>query len=242
MAPSALQLATDRLGNALRLYAESSLTTPALASIDLEEAVDNHDRAFDGVLSAMASAHDVMGRLKLLNFYAHGDTTAVLLVRNARHHNTSGLFQSWNALMLKHGGLRAHAGAEFLMVDYTLVAGSGTTSRYFLRWEDFRAVLADPAAIVRNRLATTAMLDAECGFSIRARAASNCYPADQVFVNMVPIVMNGATRVFAALAASGCATAGFDSGVYSGHFAQGPLADLGKPTFSPLRAPPVMTT
>ncbi|HYE60708.1 MAG TPA: hypothetical protein VD997_01820 [Phycisphaerales bacterium] len=240
MPPNTLQLAADRLGNSLRLYAESSLTTPALAKVDLEEAVDNHDRAFDGVLGAMASAHDALGTStpKVLNFYAFGDTTAVLLVRNARHHNTGGLFQSWNALMLKHGGLKQRAGAEFLMVDYTLLAGEGTVSRYYLLWDDFRAVLADPTARIRDRGASAVLLDQECGFdAIRVKAAAEGYPANQVFVNLVPIIMNAATRVFAAVATSGTSIVGFDSGVYSRHFASGPLADLRKPTFTKLRAP-----
>lgn len=237
--PAVLSSAADRLGNSLRLYAEASLRSRALFATDQEEAIDNLDRAFDGILAGLHSMYDAMTAARVsLDWHAHGDTAACILVRNARHHNAAGLFESWNSRMLKHGGLKRMAGAAFLLVGYRHVAGEGRVSEYYVPWDDFRTRLAMPEARLRDPSALSALLDHDCAFAtIKAQAAKERYPASQVYLNLIPLAMNAATRVFSALRLAGVSFAGFDSATYADHFAGNALADLQVPTFKLLRAP-----
>lgn len=237
--PSVLSSAADRLGNSLRLYAEASLQSRALLATDEEEAIDNLDRAFDGILASFHSMYDAMIAARWpLDWHAHGETAACILVRNARHHNAAGLFESWNCRMLKRGGLKRMAGAAFLLVGYRLVAGEGQVSEYYVPWDDFRARLEMRDSHIRDPAAVSAALDRDCGFDqIRVQVVGEHYPAAQVYLNLIPMAMNAATRVFSSLRAGGVAFTGFDSSVYANHFADGPFADLHAPVFKSIRAP-----
>lgn len=239
-----LATAADRVSNALRLYSETSLRTKSLYAVDLEEAVDNLDRAFDGLLAGLHSLYDAMRNVQCaLDWYAHGDTAASIIVRNTRHHNINGLFQSWNSLMLKQGGLQRMAGAAFLLVGYQLTAEEGQVSEYYVPWDDFRARLAMAVAnpkkgMLRQPEAIANLLNIECAFAvIGERATQDRYPANQVFINLVPIAMNAVTRAFSALREKGVPAQGYDSRVYFNHFAPGAIADLRRPTFKEIRAP-----
>lgn len=233
--------AADRFANVLRLYAESSMTVKSLFATDPVEAIDNHDRAFDALLAGMHSVYDAMtGKACPLNWFDHGEMAACILTRNARHHNLRGLFQSWNSLMLKQGGLKRMAGAAFLMVGYELIAGEGRISEYYVPWDDFRAMLALPKAEsrIKDSAAVQATLDRDCAFGcIDAHRTAERYPPAQVFVNLIPMVLNSATRVFSALKSAGLMPNGFDWRVYDEHFAAAPLTNLTVPTFKMLRAP-----
>ncbi len=239
--PSVLASAADRLGNALRLYAEASLRSPALFATDPEEAIDNLDRAFDAILVGFHSMYDAMATEQLqLDWHAHGDTAACILVRNARHHNAAGLFESWNSRMLKHGELNRVPGAAFLLVGYRLVAGEGRVSEYYVRWDDFRARLTMPKSEsrIKDPAALAVLFEQDCAFAkIRAHAARERYPAHQVYLNLIPIAINAASRVFSALRVAGVTMTGFDSTTYASHFAGDALADLQTPAFKSIRAP-----
>lgn len=229
--------AADRLSNALRLYAEASINSKALFSVDKEEAIDNLDRAFDGILNGFHSMYDAMIAAKLeLNWHAHGDTAACILVRNARHHNAEGLFDSWNSIMLKRGGLGRMAGAAFLLVGYQLVGEGGWVSEYYVPFDDFKKRLEMPASRIKDPAAIAALFDRECGFAaIRDQASKERYPANQVYLNMIPIVMNAATRVYSTIRAAGVELSGFDSTTYADHFADNRLTTLTAPTFKSIR-------
>jgi hypothetical protein len=239
--PSVLALAADRLGNALRLYAETSLSFRKLFALDRDEAIDNLDRAFDAILAGFHSLYDAMTAQQLpLNWHAYGDTAACIIVRNARHHNAAGLFESWNSRMLKHGELGRMAGAAFLLVGYRLVAGEGRVSEYYVRWDDFRARLAMPKVDSRisDPPALAALFERDCAFAkIKDHATSARYPANQVYLNLIPIAINAATRVFSTLRGAGVTLTGFDSTTYADHFARKAIADLQTPVFKSIRAP-----
>lgn len=236
-----LSKAADRLANSLRLYAEASLSSRALFATDQEEAIDNLDRAFDAILQAFHSLYDAMAAAKLpLDWHGHGETAACILVRNARHHNAGGLFESWNSRMLKHDGLQRMAGAAFLMVGYRLVAEEGRVSEYYVPWDDFRARLAMPKteSKIKDPPALAGVLERDCSFAkIQGQANQERYPTGQVYLNLIPLVMNAATRVFSALRLAGIDLTRFDSATYADHFAAKAIADLQVPTFKSIRAP-----
>ena len=235
-----VQDAAERLSNALRIYFEVRIQSAAISREDIGEAVDNVDRAFDSILAGMHSLYDAMGSKKILgNWWEHGDTAACLLIRNARHHNATPYFSSWNKSMLKDGRIATMSGAAFLLVGYAALDSSSHVAEYYVPFFDFQDRLSqdkkshikDPGALVR-------LFDAALAFQvIRAKALKERYPNNQVFVNMMPVVVQASTRVFSWLKTSGIEPSGFDSRVYASHFADSKYFDMASPTFRMLRLP-----
>ncbi len=82
------------------------------------------------------------------------------------------------------------------------------------------------------------LLDDECAFTaIRERAEQERYPENQVFINLIPIVMNAVARAFSVLCENGVQASGYDSQVYLAHFNAEPVVDLRRSTFKQIRAP-----
>jgi hypothetical protein len=231
--------AAGRFANSLRLYIECKLTSKTVFNVDPEEAIDNVDRAFDAILGSIHSLYDAMKEAGLpLDWHSHGEMEACIIVRNARHHNASTLFESWNCRMLKKAGLEQKAGATFLLVGYDLVAKEGLVAEYYVPFDDFRLRLAMPDPKIKKYASVmTKLLDQDCSFNtIRKKAESDRYPLDQVYLNMIPLVMNTASRAFGSLRAAGVALEGSDAKTLSDHFAPAAIADLGKPMCKSVRA------
>ena len=86
--------AIGKLANSMRIYAEANARFNELKRVDLEEAIDNLDRAFEAKLEAFHSVYDV--DRSAFNYFEHADTALILLLRNAIHHRDHELFSSWN--------------------------------------------------------------------------------------------------------------------------------------------------
>lgn len=126
--------AVSKLANAMRIYAEANLKFDALKLIDLEEAIDNLDSAFEAKLEAFHSLYDV--DKDDFDYFANADTAVLILLRNAIHHRDHELFLSWNAEMRQDGGPRRFLGAEFLLASHRVV-DAPWVSRQFYKAEDF---------------------------------------------------------------------------------------------------------
>ena len=229
--------AVSRLCNAMRLYAEQCIRFKALFSVDKEEAIDNLDRAFDAKLEHFHSLYDCLKANGVLNLFTHGDSAAIILVRNARHHDKEGLFQSWNSLMIKHSGLRRMQGASFLLVGYSLTGNDGQLSEYYVRRSDFEHLLKSSSPFVRKPEGIRTRLRQDLAFDlIDQHAQKQRFPQEQVFVNLVPIFMSAISRVFAHLRTQGFSPSGYDDRVYFEHFGPEPLVDLRSPVFKVIKA------
>ncbi len=122
------------LATTMRRYSEANLAFETLKHLDLEEAIDNLDRAFESKLEAFHSLYDV--DKNDFDYFVNPDTALLILLRNALHHRDHELFSSWNAEMNQPGGPRRFRGAEFLLVSHQLV-DHASTARQFYKIQDF---------------------------------------------------------------------------------------------------------
>lgn len=208
-----------RLSNALRIYAEASLNFPRLVREDREEAIDNHDQAFDAILQGIHSVCDAMRTEDIrLRTYSAGDIAACTIVRNARHHN-AGLFRCWNQLVFE-GLLQDMHGATMLMVEHASVAGPAfPPASYFVSFQDFETRINTPQNRIPAQVDAMEILNRECGFElVREHAEQNRFPANQVYINLFSFVCNAVTRISAHLSDHGCGFTRYDADVYATHF------------------------
>jgi hypothetical protein len=215
----------DRLCNMLRLLAETALTVKTLKHVDLEEAVNNYDRAFEGVLEAFHSLYDVTK--EDIDYFTNSDTSLIILVRNALHHRDHPLFQSWNAEMSLNKGYKKHLGAEFLLCSYVPVEKDAHVMKYFYKLVDIydRLDFARKSPYVVTKLSPKKMehqlgaMNTELSFNeIWEYANARRYPLNQIYINFVPILQSAVKRVFTQLDSRNMTLNGFDSGVYFGFF------------------------
>lgn len=235
------QHAIKKLANSMRIYVEAHLYFQRLKNIDLEEAVDNLDRAFEAKLEAFHSLYDVT---KLdIDYFAHGDTAALILLRNAVHHRDHLLFRSWNQDMALNEGYKKYLGAEFLLAGYKF-SDSTAMMRYFYKLEDFYfridESLGSPYLENRmkasNRRKLKYQLDVDLHFSdIKQRAKADRYPDHQVYINVMPIFISAVCRVFKALKEKGVEFIGFDAKAYEEPFINEIEVNLAKVVYEPLR-------
>jgi hypothetical protein len=236
-----LQQAARKLANSMRIYVATHLDFKRLVRVDKEEAIENLDCAFESKLEAFHSLYDVSK--DHLDYFAHGDTASLILIRNAIHHRDHLLFRGWNQEMALGEGFRKHLGAEFLLVDYPTL-GSPSLLRYFYKLEDFYhridEAMVSPYLEKRmgpvNRRKLLNQLNSDLFFSeIRRHAESERYPLKQVYVNVIPIFISAACRAFSALKGAGVEFWGFDAKTYEEPFTNELEVDFSRFACTPLR-------
>jgi hypothetical protein len=229
----AVQRAWERLSNAMRLYGEAVMRFPSLVEVDREEAITSLDLAFEAKLEMFHTLYDVSKGMPGFNYFDHGDTSLLIVLRNAIHHWDHDLFESMNARLGQAGALKKLAGAEFLMARHPNV-DTAWSSEHYLLLHDFFARLASPN--VKHALVLRAYWESELRFAeISAYAKAERYPNSQVYIDVMPIFISAMHRVCRWLEASAMKPKGFDGNVYSRHFL-GPMGvDLGKVTYKTLR-------
>lgn len=233
------QQAIKKLANSMRIYVETHLDFHRLKNIDQEEAVDNLDRAFEAKLEAFHSLYDVSK--SDIDFFAHGDTAALILMRNAIHHRDHLLFRSWNRDMALDDGYKQYLGAEFLLAGYD-VLGSPARMRYFYKLEDFYLRVDESLSSpylekrmgVPNRKKLIGQLDSDLHFKdIKQRAKADRYPDGQVYINVMPIFISAVCRVFKALKVKGIEFVGFDAKAYEEPFTNELQVDFSRVVYEP---------
>ncbi len=215
----------DRLCNMLRLLAETAENVKRLKHIDLEEAVNNFDRSFEGVLEAFHSLYDVTN--DKIDYFEHADTSLIILIRNAIHHRDHPLFKSWNAEMNLNKGYKKYIGAEFLLCSYAPVEKDTHVMKYYYKLVDIYDRLdksrSSPYLVTRINIQNMARqlfaINSELGFKkICQYATENRYPLDQIYINIIPILQAAIKRVFLVLNNNDLAIKGYDSKVYFNFF------------------------
>ncbi|WP_273889726.1 hypothetical protein [Serratia marcescens] len=215
----------DRLCNMLRLLAETAGNLNRLKHIDLEEAVNNFDRTFEGVLEAFHSLYDVTKYN--IDYFEHADTALIILLRNAIHHRDHPLFKSWNAEMNLNKGYKNYIGAEFLLCSYVPIEKDAHVMKYYYKLADIydRIDQSRNSPYLVTRISTQNMerqlstMNSELGFNkICQYATEGHYPLDQIYINIAPILQSGIKRVFTDLNKKQLSISGFDSDVYFSFF------------------------
>lgn len=218
----------------MRLYAESSANFQRLRAVDPDEAIANHDRAFEAKLEAFHRLYDVTCTLPPFSYFDHGDTSLVIQLRNALHHREHSLFVSWNSMLNRDIGVGDTAGAEFLLAGYEWSAQG--VSRYYLPLHDFYDRLTHPK--VKHAESLRTQWNHELAFSaIAAHARLHGYPPTQVYVDVVPAFISAVRRVYAWMQQAGISPTGTDGKAFATHLSSlGPL-DLTKLVFDTRRIP-----
>jgi len=194
-----------------------------LLAIDKEEAVNNIDMATRSKLESFHALSDITKNDQGFNYGGHGDTSLLIVMRNALHHHSDhDLFESWNARIGVNEGVHRLSGAEFLLASTTPEVDA-LTSRSYYKLSDFydrlKHLKAEPGAKYRS------MWDTELQFSAISKAGvSGRYPADQVYVDIMPAFIEAVRRVRVWLAASGFSPAGDDGRTYFHSFGEPAIA------------------
>lgn len=234
------QNALSRLANSMRLFGEANFKFERLKRIDLEEAVHNLDRTFEAKLEAFHSLYDV--DKTEFDYFAHADTAALIMLRNAIHHRDHPLFSSWNEEMALNGGIARSQGAEFIFAAHEVV-GAGHTMRQCYRLDDFYLRLDETLASPflgrmkkGSRETLLVQIHSELRFrEISAHAAAHRYPSHQVYVNVVPVFISALCRVFGSLNERGIKFDGFDAKTYKPVFVDELSVDLSKVSYNTMR-------
>ncbi|WP_443692582.1 hypothetical protein ACRZ5O_33435 [Pseudomonas protegens] len=231
---SPAQFAWEALSNTMRLYAESSARIHALMEVDQEEAVANHDRAFEAKLESFHRLYDVTKNLPGFDYFNHADTSLLIVLRNALHHRDHSLFISWNRMMFSDGGVSSKAGAAFLIGEYERQAER--SSRYPLPLHDFYQRLSHSS--LRRPDTLRKLWNDDLAFAkIADHAQQERYPAHQVYVDVLPVFCSALKRVTSWMHTAELAPVGFDSETYAAHFSRSPALDLRVPVFKIVRVP-----
>ena len=182
----------------------------------------NIDMAMEAKLEKFHALYDLTKDDKTFDYFGYGDTSLLIVMRNAiHHHNDHNLFESWNARIFLNVGLARLSGAEFLLGS-TTPEDDATTGRLYYRLDDFYKRLTHPN--VRNSTQLRAMWDAELEFAAIARAGEDGgYPAEQVYVDVMPAFIGAVRRVRNWLAAKGFSPTGYDGQTYFRFFGELPM-------------------
>jgi hypothetical protein len=235
------QLAIDKLANTMRIYVETKIDFERLKNIDLEEAINNLDRAFEAKLEAFHSLYDVTKTD--FEYFDYADSATLIMLRNAIHHRDHFLFKSWNYEMLLNDGLKKNHGAEFLLASHN-VMDDIPKMKYYYKLDDFYARIdsnldspyLETKMSKSNREKLVFQLKNELHFDMVSNyAKSNRYPTSQIYINVIPIFISAVSKVFKALKSKGTEFKGFDSKVYEEPFVNELEVNMKNFSYMPIR-------
>ena len=222
-----IQDAWEALSTALRNYVETRLGAQPLFDVDVEEAVGNVDRAFEQNLEKFHTFYDLTKRLSSFDYFGCAATSLVLVLRNAIHHRDHELFVSWNRAILLEGGLSAKAGAAYL-VGSQVAFTDRVAARFAFRLHDFYRRLDMPNARIQEPQKLRNLWDSELAFKeLRTRGEHQKYPDDQIFVDVMPILMAAMAATARWLDTTDFTARGYDGKTYLKHFGALPADYLG---------------
>lgn len=210
MTKTPIHYAWEGLSNTMRLYVESRLRFKSLFEVDREEAVNNQDRAVEAKLEKFHTLYDVTKHLPGFNYLDHGDTSLLIVLRNAIHHRDHSLFESWNALIGLDDGIRRLAGQEFLLGSTTPESDT-LTVRFYYRLDDFYVRLST----MKKKGKLRAMWESELHFAAIAEGGlDKGYPTTHVYVDVMPSFISAVRRVRGWLASTDFTPSGDDGQTY----------------------------
>lgn len=233
-------IAVNKLSNSMRLYTETCVEFPGLAKIDMIEAVDNLDRAFEAKLEAFHSLYDVSKRK--FDYFSHAETATLIMIRNAIHHRNHTLFFSWNYEMHKNNGLTKHHDKEFVLVDHVVNDGA-FTARYYYKVDDvldridrkrgspfLEGKMSDKQ---KDKLLEQITNDLRFSRVIEDSEKSG-YSSEQIYINLVPIFISAMAKIYPAFEEMGVDLSDFDSDVYLRHFGGDISVDFDNYSLNPI--------
>lgn len=242
MSLAAVENAISNLANYMRLYVEAQMRFASLFDVDREEAIHNMERAFEAKLEAFHTLYDVSK--DYFQYFDHGDTSALIALRNALHHRDHPLFLGLLSDLWLQGDPNRWNGATFLLARHRMSSGGILSMNAYFKLDDFRLRL-DPAAasphgdkFLKGEKAVQRynLIHGELAFdAVREAAENERYPDNQVYVDMMPVFVSAVVRVFKALDKVGANFKGFDAETYKKPFTSELEVDLKSFNYQPLK-------
>ncbi|HDS1039013.1 TPA: hypothetical protein QDZ42_002407 [Stenotrophomonas maltophilia] len=226
----------------MRIYGEEHLRYKGLVSVDREEAIENMDRAWEAILEAFHTLYDVSK--DGFDYFATGDTSLLIALRNALHHRDHSLFSSLLQELWLCEFPELREGAAYLLASHNSLRGRKSPMHHFIKLEDIYSRL-DPSKKSPElvRIGKTPELqqrfnliaqDLELG-GVLAEAKAERYPEKQVYIDIMPILISGVCRAFRNLKELGIEFKGYDAKTYERCFVEELEIDLTSFEFKILR-------
>lgn len=242
MGLAAVENAISNLANYMRLYGEAHMGFARLFDVDREEAIHNVERAFEAELEAFHTLYDVSkGHFP---FFDHGDTSALIALRNAMHHRDHPLFQGLLSNLWLCGDPTQWNGETFLLARHRMSSEGMLPMTAYFKLDDFRLRLdpeenspyRDKSLKGERALQRYCLIRDELGFdAIRQVSKAERYPDNHVYVDMMPVFVSAVVRVFKALDEIGASFRGFDAETYKTPFTSEFEIDLKAIYYQPLK-------
>ena len=242
MSLAAIENAISNLANYMRLYTEAHSRFASLFDVDREEAIHNMERAFEAKLEAFHTLYDVSK--DHFPYFDHGDTCALIALRNAIHHRDHPLFQGLLSDLWLRGDPNQWKGATYLLARHRMSSEGMLPMTAYFKLDDFRLRLdpeADSPYVDRFLKGEKAFqrfchIRDELGLdAIRQVAEAERYPDNQVYVDMMPVFVSAIVRVFKALDKACANFNGFDAETYKPPFTSELEVDLKTIEHQPLK-------
>lgn len=191
--------AFDHLAHSLRILLEADLRANrgGLLMLDRDEAIGNIESGYAAVLNAFHRLQDAASKSDTspnFDWYGNPATAAILVLRNARHHNHCyGVRTLYNvqANVARPGALES-----YVLIDFEPAEEGASTFDLYLSAQDLQNLLALPQQTTRIRPRVKVSMEVFLGLE-RFQTYTEDYglSADRAFFNAVPIIVAAASVV-----------------------------------------------
>jgi hypothetical protein len=192
--------AFEDLSHALRVLLEADVHAhrQGLLQVDRAEAVGNIETGLAAVLNAFHSLYDAMdkeGLSNLIDWYNTAELAAVLLLRNARHHNRAKKIRTMYSYYAQEAEKIGRM-EMYILVDFPGEEDDADTFDVYISWADLKTLLALPPQETRIREPVAQAVRDHLGATkFRDYAAYYELEEERVFFNIVPLLVNAAVKV-----------------------------------------------
>lgn len=184
----------NELSTEMRIYNEQRFKK-YLIEVDKEEYITN---LINSQKSMLEKYHALYDQLKpytnKFNYFDYGECILIVEIRNIVHHSLYPL-RNWLESMMLHDRFRKYNGAEFLLANYE---GYDVIQRplveIYFNYEDIVIYNSQKANQSKNNLSKYAK---DLSFNIiKEYADSERYPYKQIYINIMPIILNSLKKVY----------------------------------------------
>jgi hypothetical protein len=190
----------EDLAQALRLLLEAHIRAhhEELIFVDRAEAVGNIEAGLNSVVNAFHSLYDACEKELLsqaLDWYQHPELATILAIRNARHHNKANKIRQLYNFHVQTT-LTPQDMQKYVVVDFPVQEEGGDTFDVYLSWLDLDEYLGLPSKESRMRSPTIEGIRTYLASQrFPEHAVQNQLPVDRVFFNVVPLIVNAASKL-----------------------------------------------
>jgi hypothetical protein len=183
----------EDLAHALRVLLEARLGANALFTVDYAEAVGNIESGLSRVLDSFHSLYDAMDKEGIgdrVDWYATPELCAILVLRNARHHN---LRSKVRTIFRYHDTTVDPPTAKkmYLMMSFPPGEEDAGGIDVPLSLGDFEDLLKLPLAESRLRKSTASLMEDYLSLPVARRTAESAkMSVREVVFDVIPLIVN----------------------------------------------------